>query len=84
MTNTRQIASDATFFILYVGFAGAMFALSIALLLWSMYDSFNATHSYAAIFNLAGWIVLPFMPGFYRSTTGRGFRLASHDTSLAA
>jgi hypothetical protein len=84
MTDNRKIASDATFFVLYIGFTGAMFALSIALLLWSMYDSFTATHSYAAIFNLAGWIVLPFFPALYRSYTGRGFRVTSGDSMIAA
>lgn len=76
MTDNRSLASDATFFVLYIGFAGAMFALSIALILWSMYDSFTATHAYAAAVNLAGWIVLPFVPALYRSYTGRGFRVA--------
>ena len=81
MTDNRSIASDATFFILYVGFAGAMVALSIALMLWSMYDSFTAVHAYAAAFNILGWIALPFIPSLYRSFSGRAFRL---DATAAA
>lgn len=73
MTDNRSIATEATFFVLYVGFAGAMFALSIALLLWSMYDSFGAVHAYAAAFNVLGWVALPFVPSLYRSHTGRSF-----------
>ncbi|MGQ0673083.1 MAG: hypothetical protein ACT4N2_09430 [Hyphomicrobium sp.] len=79
MTDNRNIASDATFFVLYVGFAGAMVTLSIALLLWSMYDSFSAAHSYAAAANVLGWIALPFVPGLYRSYTGRNFSLKQSD-----
>ena len=76
MTDTRSIASDATFFILTIGFAGAMVALSIALMLWSMYDSFTSVHTYAAAFNVLGWMALPFVPGLYRSHTGRAFSLS--------
>lgn len=73
MTDFRALASDATFLVLYIGFAGAMVVLSIALMLWSMYDSFTAHHSAAAAFNVIGWMVLPFMPGLYRNATGRPF-----------
>ena len=83
MTDNRSIATDATFFILYVGFASAMFALSIALLLWSMYESFGTVHAYAAACNVLGWVALPFVPSLYRSHTGRPFSF-THSEALGA
>jgi hypothetical protein len=76
MTDNRSIASDATFFVLFIGFASAMLALSIALFMWSMYDSFTADHSIATVVNVLGWLSLPFGPSAYRRLTGRPFALA--------
>jgi hypothetical protein len=79
MTDTRSIARDSLFFVLYVGFGAAMFALSIALILWSMYEATGPVHAWAAAFNVTGWVALPFAPGLYRSLTGRGFSLTASE-----
>lgn len=80
MTNTRAIAFDATYMILYIGSAGAMFTLSIALIAYyAIHGELGQTLSMAAALNLAGWIVLPFAPSFYRSFTGHPFRWTSNE-----
>ncbi|MDQ8700096.1 hypothetical protein [Hyphomicrobium sp. LHD-15] len=74
MTDTRSIAFDATFMILYIGFAAAMAVLSLVLLVLFALDIEFAPHqAWAALFNLAGWAALPFAPRLYRRLLGQPF-----------
>lgn len=80
MKNNRAIAFDATYMILYIGAAGAMFALSISLIAYyAIHGELGQAMTLAAAFNLGGWIVLPFAPSFYRSFTGRPFHWTSNE-----
>jgi hypothetical protein len=74
MTDTRSIAFDATFMIIYIGFAAAMAVLSLVLLTLFAFDiEFGSSQSGAAVLNLAGWAVLPFAPRLYRRLIGHHF-----------
>ena len=85
MTNTRAIAFDATYMVLYIGMAGAMFALSLALIAYcAVNGELGQALSLVAAFNLAGWILLPFAPSFYHSHTGRPFCWTSNEAFGAA
>lgn len=85
MKNNRAIAFDATYMILYIGSAGAMFALSIALIAsFAVHGELADALKLAAGFNIAGWIALPFAPSIYRSSTGRPFRWTSNEAFGAA
>jgi hypothetical protein len=74
MTDTRSIAFDATFMIIYIGFAAAMAVLSLVLLaLFALDIEFGPPQSWAAAINLAGWVVLPLAPRLYRRLVGHRF-----------
>jgi hypothetical protein len=80
MKNSRTMAFDAAYMILYVGAAGAMFALSIALIaFFAIHGELTSALKIATAFNVAGWMVLPFAPSLYRSATGRPFHWASNE-----
>jgi hypothetical protein len=79
MTNTRSIAYDATFMILYIGLSAAMVTLSVALLVHLAMDvEFGAVQVAAAVVNLLGWSVLPFAPRLYKSLMGQTFSWRSN------
>jgi hypothetical protein len=79
MTNTRNIACDATFMILYIGLSAAMVTLSVTLLaLLAMDVEFGAIHVAAAAVNVLGWSVLPFAPRLYKSLLGQTFSWRSN------
>ena len=74
MTNTRSIAADATFMVLYIGFTAAMATLSLLLLsLLAMEVEFSSLQLAAAVLNLFGWILLPFAPRLYQRIVGHPF-----------
>jgi hypothetical protein len=74
MSDTRSIAYDATFMILYIGFAAAMAVLSLLLLALAALDiEFGPHQVWAAVLNLFGWAVLPFAPRLYRRLVGHPF-----------
>jgi len=74
MTDSRSIAYDATFIILYIGFTAAMATLSLALVaLFALDVEFGPHQAGAALFNLLGWAVLPFGPRLYRRLVGHPF-----------
>lgn len=75
MTNTRAIAYDATFMILYIGFTAAMVTLSALLVAFvAMEVEFGPVLVAAALVNVLGWSVLPFAPRIYRQLVGQPFR----------
>lgn len=74
MFDTRSIAYDATFMILYIGLAAAMAVLSLLLLAFAALDiEFGPHQVWAAIVNIAGWALLPFAPRLYRRVVGHRF-----------
>jgi hypothetical protein len=74
MSQNRNIAYDATFMILYIGFSAAMVAVSVALLsLLAIGSTFGLLEVAASVLNLAGWFGLPFAPHLYRSLVGHRF-----------
>lgn len=79
MTDTRSIAADALFMIVYVGFAAAMACLTVLLVLFLVLElPFSAIHVAAAFANLAGWMLLPFFPELYRRIVGQRFSWRSN------
>ena len=85
MKNNRTMAFDATYMVVYIGAAGAMFALSIALIAYfAIHGELTSALKIATGFNIAGWMTLPLAPSFYRSATGRPFRWASNEAFGAA
>lgn len=74
MTDTRAIAFDALFMILYIGFSAAMACLTATLALFLMLDvPLAPMHVAAAILNLVGCIALPFVPRIYQRLVGQRF-----------
>lgn len=79
MSNTRNIAYDATFMIFYIGLSAAMVALSVVLLAFLALEvEFGPVHVAAAALNVLGWSVLPFAPRLYKSLIGQTFRWRSN------
>jgi hypothetical protein len=79
MSNTRNIACDATFMIFYIGLSAAMVMLSVVLLAHLALDvEFGAAHVAAAALNVLGWSVLPFAPRLYKSLIGQNFSWRSN------
>ena len=74
MINTRSIAYDVTFTILYIGLLAAMAVLTISLAAIAAFgiEFGPAQHSAAAI-NLLAWMMLPFAPRLYRRLVGHPF-----------
>lgn len=74
MTDSRSIAYDATFMILYIGLFAAMAVLSLMLLALAAFgiEFGPAQHSAAAV-NLLGWAALPLAPRLYRRLVGHPF-----------
>lgn len=74
MADTRSIAADATFMILYIGFTAAMATLTLLLLaLFALEVEFGSLQVAAAALNLFGWVMLPFAPRLYRKLVGHPF-----------
>lgn len=74
MGNSRNIAYDATFMILYIGLSAAMVTLSVLLLAHlAMGIEFGPVHVAASAINVLGWSVLPFAPRLYKSLVGQTF-----------
>jgi hypothetical protein len=74
MTDSRSIAFDATFMILYIGLSAGMATLSILLLAFAILDiEFGGLQVVAAVLNLAGWALLPLAPRLYRRLVGHPF-----------
>jgi hypothetical protein len=74
MTDSRSIAYDATFMILYIGVSAAMAVLSLALLALVALDiEFGPLQVGASVLNLAGWTLLPLAPRLYRRLVGHPF-----------
>lgn len=74
MINSRSIAYDATFMILYIGLLASMAVLSAALLaLWALGIEFGDHHVGAVVLNLIGWATLPLAPRLYRRLVGQPF-----------
>lgn len=74
MTDSRSIAYDATFTILYIGLLAAMAVLSLALMALAAFGiEFGPAQVGAAVVNLAGWAALPLAPRLYRRLVGHPF-----------
>jgi hypothetical protein len=74
MTDSRSIAYDATFMILYIGTIAAMAALSLALLVFALLDiDLGPVEANAMAANLFGWALLPLAPLLYRKIVGHPF-----------
>ncbi len=74
MNDSRSIAYDATFTILFIGLCAAMAVLSLMLLTFVVLDvEFGGLQIGAAVLNLAGWAVLPLAPRLYRRLVGHPF-----------
>lgn len=74
MIDSRSIAYDATFTILYIGLAAAMAVLSLALITLAAFGiEFGSAQIGAAAFNLLGWSLLPWAPRLYRRLVGHPF-----------
>jgi len=74
MTDSRSIAYDATFMILFIGLSAAMAVLSIMLLALLVLDiEFGPLQVKAAMANLAGWCLLPLAPRLYARIVGHPF-----------
>jgi hypothetical protein len=74
MTDSRSIAFDATFMILYIGLSAGMATLSVLLLAFAILDiEFGGLQVVAAVLNLAGWALLPLAPRLYRRLVGQPF-----------
>ncbi|MCC7253501.1 hypothetical protein [Hyphomicrobium sp.] len=74
MIDSRSIAYDATFMILYIGLSAAMAVLSLLLLALIALDiEFGPLQVGAAVLNLIGWAVLPLAPRLYRRLVGHPF-----------
>lgn len=74
MTDSRSIAYDATFMILYIGLAAAMAVLSLMLIALAMLDiAFEPLHVRALALNVLGWMALPFAPKLYQRIVGHPF-----------
>lgn len=79
MTDSRSIAYDATFMILYIGLFAAMTMLSLVLLgLFALGIEFSAHQSGAMILNLFGWALLPLAPRLYQRIVGHPFSWRSN------
>lgn len=74
MTDRRAIVFDATFTILYIGFAAATAALSLALLAMLALDfTFGPLEIGAVMLALLGWALIPLAPRLYRRLIGQRF-----------
>lgn len=74
MTNTRNMALEASFMIFYIGLISAMVAISATLSTFlALGFEFGPSHVAAAAVNLAGWVLLPFLPRVYRAFVGQRF-----------
>lgn len=74
VTDSRSIAYDATFMILFIGLSAAMAVLSLMLLALLALDiEFGPLQVRAAMANLAGWAVLPLAPRIYARIVGHPF-----------
>lgn len=74
MNDSRSIAYDATFMILYIGLTAAMTVLSIMLIaLFVLEIEFGPLQVGAAVVNLIGWSLLPLAPRLYRRVVGHTF-----------
>ena len=74
MIDSRSIAYDATFMILYIGLSAAMAVLSIMLLALLVLEiEFGPLQVGAAVANLIGWAALPLAPRVYRRLVGHPF-----------
>lgn len=80
MTDTRSIAADATFMILYIGLAAGMATLSVLLLALAALDiEFGGLQVTALLLNLLGWALLPFAPRLYHRIVGHPFSWRVND-----
>lgn len=74
MTDSRSIAWDATFTVLFIGLSAAMAVLSIMLLALAAFGvEFGGLQVGAAVLNVIGWITLPLAPRLYRWLVGHPF-----------
>ncbi len=74
MTDSRSIAYDATFMILYIGILAAMATLSLVLIgLFALGIEFSSHQAGALGVNLLGWALLPLAPRLYRRLVGHPF-----------
>ena len=74
MIDSRSIAYDATFTILFIGLTAAMSVLSLALIAFVAFDvEFGGLQVGAAVLNILGWMLLPFAPRLYRRLLGHPF-----------
>ncbi|HKZ95868.1 MAG TPA: hypothetical protein VJ045_02685 [Hyphomicrobiaceae bacterium] len=79
MTNSRNIATDATFMILYIGLSFLMVSLTVTLIaVPALGVEFGPVHVAAAAANLIGWTVLPFAPRLYKKLLGQSFEWRSN------
>lgn len=74
MTNTRTIALDTVFMVLYIGMAAGMACLTLTLaILAAIGSEFDAAQGVALVINAAGWILVAAAPTIYRRLIGNGF-----------
>lgn len=79
MTDTRSIAVDATFMILYIGYLAAMATLSLMLVVFAALEiELGPLHGHVAALNLLGWAALPLAPLLYRKLVGQPFSWRSN------
>lgn len=74
MTNTRSMALDTAFVVLYIGLAAGMVCLSITLAILAAVNAhFTTVHGVALAVNAAGWVVVAAAPAIYHRLIGSGF-----------
>lgn len=74
MTDTRTIAIDTVFVVLYIGLSAGMACLSVTLaVLAALGTEFNAIEVAAVALNAAGWLVVAAAPALYHRLLGSGF-----------
>lgn len=79
MIDSRSIAYDATFMILFIGLAAAMAVLSLMLIVLAVLDvAFEPVHVRAVILNVLGWMALPLAPRLYHRIVGHPFSWRSN------
>ncbi len=74
MIDSRSIAYDVTFTVLYIGLLAAMAVLTISLVAFAAFGiEFGPAQHSAAVINLLGWMILPLAPRLYRRLVGHPF-----------
>ena len=75
MLDTRNVAIDTIFVILYIGLSAAMVCLSVTLAIFAALGfEFTPAHALALAVNGFGWLAVLMAPSLYRKALGMQFR----------